>query len=558
MGWEKVLCFVGGGLAVFVYGMTLASDAFQKVAGRRLRIILELLTANRLMGIGAGVALTMATQSSSATTVMLVSLANSGLLQLGQTLGVLLGADIGTTVTVQILAFHISDYALLMIAAGVGVLLLSRYERPKALGQVFMGFGFIFFGMSLMQSGMAPLQQSDWFRSQILALAEHPLRAFLISTLFTGMIHSSAATMAVAMTLASQGLLGDTPEEMMRVALPVVLGANVGTCATALMAGIGTNVEARRVAVAHLLIKTFGALLFFPLAGPFSALVHDLSMRMSPDASAMRLLANMHTAFNIAITLIFVGFTGPLARLILWLVPQRKDDDARRVDLLPLEIVDSEELALRSAKTALERLAGTVLQMFRDSIRVIEKDDLRLLEDVRRADEKVDDAQRQISKYLIGLLRRRELSEKDERQCKKLFIIASELEKIGNILRNSLMNAAYQKISRDIEYSIEGQKEFERMLDTCEKMLQEVVEMIGDGEEETERAARILALRRDVLEQQRLLQGAHIRRLRKGLRDSGQSSWCFLEMISILDAFSYRLASVMQAQLGTDVVDQPY
>ncbi|MFA6092602.1 MAG: Na/Pi cotransporter family protein [Elusimicrobiota bacterium] len=550
MSIEKVLCFTLGGLAVFVYGMSLASEAFQKVAGRRLRVLLELLTSNRFVGVGAGVFLTMCTQSSSATTVMLVSLANSGLLRLAQTLGVLLGADMGTTVTVQIMAFNISDYALLMIAAGVGVWLLSRYERTKALGQVFMGFGFIFFGMSLMQAGVAPLQQCDWFRAQILALADHPLRAFLIATLFTGMVHSSAATMAVAMTLAAQGLLGATPEQALRVSLPVVLGANVGTCATALMAGIGANLEARRVAAAHLLIKLLGALLFLPLAGPFSALVYDISLRLSPEVGTVRLLANMHTAFNIAITVLFVGFTGPLARCVTWILPQRPDKDTRRVSLLPLAIVDSDELALRSVQNAVERLSAVILGMFRDSIRALRNDDLRLLEDIRRADERVDDMQRRIAEYLVGLLRRSELSQKDEAECKRLFSTASELEKLGNIISHSLMNGAYAKISKDVEFSIEGNREFEKMLEHTERLLLSLNSVIARDEGDHAGAAR--ALRSKILEERLASTDMHIRRLRKELRDSVQSSWCFLELTSILDALSYRAASTLHAALGEE------
>ncbi|MBI5245240.1 MAG: Na/Pi cotransporter family protein [Elusimicrobia bacterium] len=552
MAWDKILCFVGGGLGLFMYGMALASEAFQKVAGRRLRILLELLTANRFLGVGAGIFVTVCTQSSSATTVLLVSLANSGLIVLSQSLGVILGADIGTTVTIQIIAFKVMDYGLLMVALGAALQLMSRYERPKNLGQVLMGFGFLFYGISLMQEGMAPLQQSVWFKEQLLLFGAHPMRALLVSALFTALVHSSAATIAVALALASQGLLGSTPESSLTASVPIILGANIGTCATALLSSVGTNTEARRIALAHLLFKVAGAAVFFPLIGPFSRLIFQASTALTPDVGPARLLANAHTVFNLAITVLFIGFTGAFARMIARLVPHRADKDLQRLGLLPLAIAESAEPALRSAETALERMASFMLEMFKDSARVLKKYDARLLEDVRRKDEKLDFMQRRISEYLVALMRREDLGEKGERRCRMLFIAASNLEKIGNLISRSLMDAAYVKLAKDIEFSIEGHKEFEEMLSMQEALLAELLEALGL---DPARAENVRSLRKKILAQKLALESAHIRRLRKGLRDSSESSWCFLEMINILDSISYRAMSVVHAVQGTDLAE---
>ncbi|HAH04985.1 MAG TPA: hypothetical protein DCM05_00445 [Elusimicrobia bacterium] len=550
MAWEKIICFSAGGLALFIYGMALASEAFQKVAGRRLRIILELLTANRFLGVGAGVAVTLCTQSSSATTVLLVGLANSGLLSLAQSLGVILGADIGTTLTIQLIAFKITDYALLMIAIGLGPYLLSRYERPKYAGQTLMAFGLIFYGMALMQDGVSPLRQSEWFRAQLMSFAHHPIKGLLISALFTGIIQSSAATIAVALALGAQGLLGHDPYTSMLAAFPIILGANIGTCATALLSSIGTSVEARRVAVAHLLFKVAGAALFFPLIVPFAKAVYWISTAFSSGVSAERLMANSHTVFNLGITLLFVGFTGQFARFVERLVP-RRGKDSQKLGLLPLSAASSAEPALRSVEGAVERLGAFILEMFRDSERVLKKYDARLLEDVRRKDEKADGMQKEIAEYLVALLRREGLSEKEQRKCRSLFLAAVNLEKIGN-LNGRLMEAAYVKLAKDIEFSIEGHKELEDMLAQQELLLKTLVEILGGQEA---KGGSVRAIRKRILSSKLALEHNHIGRLRKGLRDSSASSWCFLEMISILEAMGHRAMSVLHAVEGTDFLE---
>lgn len=548
MPWDKIVCFVGGGLALFMYGMALASEAFQKVAGRRLRIILELLTSNRLLGVGAGIAVTLCTQSSSATSVLLVGLANSGLIQLAQSLGVILGADIGTTITIQLIAFKVMDYGLLIAALGVPFVLMSRYERPKQFGQALVGVGLIFYGISLMQEGMSPLQQSPWFKREMLSFAAHPVKGFLVSALFTALIHSSAATVAVALVLASQGLLGADTQSSLVASVPIILGANVGTCATALVSSLGTSVEARRVAVAHLLFKVAGAALFFPLIVPFAKFVYWLSAALSPDVSPERLLANTHTVFNVAITVLFVGFTGQFARLVERLVPRRLGKDSQRLGLLPLSAVSSPEPALRSAEGAVERLGEFVLEMFREAERVVKRYDARLLEDVRRKDERADQMQKDIAEYLVALLRSGKLSGEEERKCRSLFLAAVNLEKIGNLV-GRLMEAAYVKLAKDIEFSIEGHKELEEMLALQEQLLRALVEILGGQEA---KAGGVRAIRKRILASKLALEHNHIGRLRKGLRDSSASSWCFLEMISILEAMGHRAMSVLHAVEGTD------
>jgi phosphate:Na+ symporter len=551
MPYSTMVCDLAGGLAVFLYGMSLASEAFQKAAGRRLRILLELLTSNRFLGVGAGVAVTLATQSSSATTVLLVGLANSGLIQLGQSMGVILGADIGTTFTIQLIAFQVTRYGLLMVAAGAAVFLMSRYDRPRQLGEALMGVGFLFFGIQLMQEGMAPFQRSPWFREVLLSSGSSPLQTLIAAAAFTALLHSSAATLAVAIALASYGLFGDTPRESLLVSVPIVLGANIGTCLTAVLSSVGTNVEARRVALVHLLFKVAGAAVVLPFIRPFAWAVCAATLRYWPDAGAARLLANAHTAFNVCITCLFIGFTGPLARLVERLLPVPSRAGEEGLSLIPLRLVESPELALRSAEHAVGRLAAHVLEMYRGGVRAILGEDARLMQDVVRQDERADEIQRKAAGYIVELMRSRPLSEEAQRTCRRLFLLANELEKLGNMISRGLMNAAYVKMAKDVEFSIEGHKEMEAMMEAVGSMLADAVEVVSSGD--PERAAGVRARRKQVLGMKIERQASHLRRLKRGLRDSAESSWCFLEIIGVLDSLSYRMTSVLHAIEGTDV-----
>ncbi|HSC70642.1 MAG TPA: Na/Pi cotransporter family protein, partial [Candidatus Methylomirabilis sp.] len=298
-----------GGMALLLYGMQLVGEGLQQAAGGRMRRILGSITNNRFKGMMVGAFITAVIQSSSATTVMLVGFASSGLMGLPQTIGVILGADIGTTVTVQLIALQIFDYALVLV--GVGFLLIFSCRRKifKYVGQAILGFGFIFFAMKIMSDAMVPLRQSELVKTLLVSLGDQPLLGLIVAATFSALVHSSAATIGLAITLSLQGLLP------LSAAVPVIFGANIGTCATALASSIGTNPEAKRVAMAHTFFKVVGVLIFLPFITPFVRLV-ELTAHDVP-----RQIANAHTLFNVGITAIFLPFSAVLARFISALVP---------------------------------------------------------------------------------------------------------------------------------------------------------------------------------------------------------------------------------------------
>ena len=302
-----------GGLGMFLYGMEMMSDGMKVAAGNKMRSILEKLTSNRLLAVGVGAFVTMVIQSSSATTVMLVSFVNSGLLTFIQGLGVILGSNIGSTITAQIVAFKVTDYALALVAAGALMALFSKKDSTKNIGFVILGFGLLFYGMKVMSDTMKPLRSNPAFNDILISL-ENPFMGILAGAVFTALIQSSSATTGIVITLASGGSI------TLEAGIPLIFGANVGTCITALLAGLNASKEAKRVAIAHVTFNLTGVLLFCFWIPTFSEFISKTSIDIP------RQIANAHTIFNILATVVFIPFTPLVGRLIIKYFPDEKKD----------------------------------------------------------------------------------------------------------------------------------------------------------------------------------------------------------------------------------------
>ena len=301
-----------GGLGMFLYGMEMMSDGMKMTAGDSMRAILEKLTSNRFIAVFIGAFVTMVIQSSSATTVMLVSFVNSGLLNFVQALGVVLGSNIGSTVTAQIVAFKVTDYALLLIAAGSVMALFAKKDTVKHLGFVILGFGLLFYGMKVMSDTMKPLRTDPMFNS-ILTSFENPFLGILAGAIFTALIQSSSATTGIVITLASGGSI------TLEAGIPLILGANIGTCVTAILAGLNASRDAKRVAIGHVTFNIIGVLLFcfwIPYFADFIAQTSD---------NVPRQIANAHTIFNIMATIIFIPFTPFISKTIIRYFPDKEE-----------------------------------------------------------------------------------------------------------------------------------------------------------------------------------------------------------------------------------------
>ena len=375
VAWELLIIGMLGGLALFLYGIRKMSEGMKKTAGNKIRTILAALTRNRFMALFIGAFVTMVIQSSSATTVMLVGFVQAGLLNFMQSLGIILGADIGTTITAQLIAFKVTDYALLMIAIGFGLQLIARDDDLLNIGEIVMGFGILFYGMKLMSDAMQPLRDLPGIIETMKSL-ENPLLGLLIGTAFTALVQSSAASIGVVIVLAHQGLV------TLESGIPIILGANIGTCITAGLASINATREAKRVALAHVLFKVAGVMLFIFWIPAFAELIRNISARFGSDIA--RQIANAHTFFNVSLGIVFLPFINIFSLVIMKILP----DKAEGLSVIPsTEYLDetsfsTPSLAIELARKETSRMAQILGRMLRSIIIPFISDEKMIKKDV--------------------------------------------------------------------------------------------------------------------------------------------------------------------------------
>ena len=466
--WGMLIISLFGGLALFLFGMEQMSEGMKKTAGDKMRSILSALTNNRLIGMTVGAFVTMVIQSSSATTVMLVSFVQAQLMTFVQSLGVILGADIGTTITAQLIAFKLTDYALLMIAVGFAIRMFSRKENSKHIGEVILGFGILFFGMKLMSDAMKPLRTYQPFIDMLRGL-ENPFLGLFVGAVFTALIQSSSAFTGIVIVLAQQGLL------TLDAGIPLILGANIGTCITAGLASIGTSREARRVAIAHVMFKIAGVLLFIFWIPTFAEIIRSISPTSSSvgmdklASETPRQIANAHTIFNVSLAFIFLPFTTFFANIIMKIYPEKKedkgvqpviwhlDDDVISIPALAIDLARSE--ILRMAKI-IGRMLEAVIEPFTTNEPLQDKiyPQLSLVEGIEMREEKLDYLDERIVKYLrkIG---QHELSENQTQELYGLMSIANDIESIGDTIEKNMIPLLAKKDSLNMDFSPEGKEE---------------------------------------------------------------------------------------------------
>ncbi len=453
MNWGGMAMNLLGGLALFLFGMDQMAEALKAVAGERMRVVLASLTRNRIMGALTGAFVTAIIQSSSVTTVLVVGFISAGLMSMAQSIGVILGANIGSTITAQIIAFKVTKGALLMIAVGFGLRFISAHEKIGYYGSMLMGVGLIFFGMSVMSDAMYPLRDYEPFL-HLMTHMENPAVGILIGLLFTALVQSSAATTGIVIVMASQGFITLT------AGIALAFGANIGTCVTALLASIGKPREAVRAALVHVLFNVFGVLIWVGLIPRLAEFVTwftpvhaQLSGTARLAADTPRQIANAHTFFNVANTLIFIGFTAQLARLVEWLVPDKPlEEVVARPRYLDEALLDTPSLALDRVRLEIGRIGDQVREMLRLIMPAILGGDRITLRDIARIDDNVDVLHGHVITYL-GLISRKQLTENQTRDFVNLMAAVNDLENIGDIIETDLVHLGNQRISEGVSIS---------------------------------------------------------------------------------------------------------
>lgn len=511
---------VAGGLAMFLYGLQKMADGLQRMAGRKLTNILNFLTSNTFVGVLSGLVLTVLVQSSSTTTVMLVGFVKAGLLSLEQTIGPILGANIGTTVTAQMISFKLTNLALPAIAIGFLIHLLSKSKKWKLAGESILGFGLLFYGMGVMSSSLGPLKESAYFTETIAQFARHPLLGIAIGAVFTAVIQSSSAATAVIVALAMQDLIS------LESGIALVLGSNIGTCFTALLASIGGGLTAKRVALAHILFNTFGVLLFLLILGPFTYVVSHTATSVS------RQLANAHTLFNMINTLIFLPFVGRFVKLLVWLVPGEEEVVERKVKYLDKSALKYPRVSAELAAKEVNRMAGIAEQMLADARKAFLESDLGAIEKVRQNEDTVDMLQEETIEYMSALLAGNvNLSEVESVRITGMMMVVNDIERMADHA-NNITEFAEMMMEEKLQFSEEAWEQIAKMFDLVQEMMR--LSIVGLNQHDKNAARQIWVLENHVDEMEQNMRRGHMKRMYEGVCIP-RAGIIYVEMVSNLE-----------------------
>jgi phosphate:Na+ symporter len=498
INWFFLAIGLLGGLSLFLYGMERMSDALKNVAGEKMKDILAMLSNNRVMGLITGAIVTAVIQSSSVTTVMLVGFVSANLMSLSQTIGVILGADIGTTITAQIVAFKVTKYALLLLAVGFGMLFISKREKIQQYGYMIMGLGMIFFGMGVMSNAMHPLRTYQPF-IDLMANMSNPILGILVAAIFTALVQSSSASMGVVIVLAMQGLI------TLQAGIALALGANVGTCVTAGLASLGKPREAVRVAMSHVLFKIIGVLIMLPLIGPFAKFVVYISPSPAEGLTGLeaaasvlpRQVANAHTLFNVGIAVLFLPFIAYFARFVFWLVPDKPLAEVAEIQPKYLSdmLLHTPSLALDAVRHEIKRMGKRVDLMNAAIMPALLTGNRQSLQAVREMDEEVDVLYKHIVNYLASISKL-QLNEYQNQTMLKLMGVVNDLEHIGDVIEVKMVDLGNQRIKKGFKISAATQK----VINTLHVVVSDALKaaMRAVVEEDKDFAMRVLSMNEDM------------------------------------------------------------
>lgn len=538
-----------GGLAFFFFGLGSARHGLQLAAGERLRLLLSKLTYNRFFAVGLGALITVILQSSSATTVILVSFAETGLMTLTQAFGVILGADIGTTLVVILLSFKkITHYALFLVAIGIAMERFSKNQRIKYIGSVVLGFGMLFFGMHLMSSAAVPLRNSPVALKAFQFLANNPFWNLVFATVFTGIIQASAATIGLAMALSYSGAL---PFE---ACIPIVLGANVGTCITAGLSCFGMGTAGRRVAVSHVMVKVLGVALVFPFINYIADIINYINEFVSKLAFMSSLatagkIALTHLIFNIFLATFFLPFIGSCVWLVKKIVPEK----AGALEVFGPKYLDSAalgtpSLAFAQAKLEVMRIASIAHDMFSHILNIfrLNVDFDHLVEKIAKADDKIDMLEKHVRFYLAKVSQRN-LTEAQAATQMSLVAIGKEFEDIGDAISRDILNLARKKRKKLARFSDEGWAELTRLHKLTMDAFDLTVSMIMHPHEDI--AKKVSRHDKELSELEQELRQSHLQRLHEMLPETYETSTIHLDLMNQFRLIAGKLVRVTRAAI---------
>ena len=513
-----------GGLGLFLFGMQLMSDGLEKAAGARMRSILEFFTKNRLVGMMVGILFTAVVQSSSATTVMVVSFVNSGLMNLLQASGVILGANIGTTVTGQLIAFNLSDVAPLFVMIGVIMYLFCKKTNVKRIGGVILGFGILFMGLSIMGDAMTSLKNSPQIMKLLQSLTS-PFMAILVGFVITAILQSSSATVGIVILMASQGLLEF-------VICPfLILGCNMGSCVSALLASIGGKKDAKRAAWIHFLFNIIGSFIIFIVLMIGMEPIADAFMRVSGNSPA-RAVANAHTTIKIVEVILLFPFMGWVVKATYRIIPGK---DVSPEDEFELLYIGQDKMMTPSTMTVnavneIEHMGNVARENLKAGMEVLCKPDEDVIQEIYKKEHYINFMNHKITDYLVKASEL-EIPVTDSKMLGALFHVVNDIERIGDHAEN-LADSARTIMAGEAQLSEKAKTQLREMMDMVIKILDYSLDMFTHMNQE--HMQEILDLEEAIDEREKKLQQSHVKRLTKG-KCTPQGGMIFSDTVSGLE-----------------------
>ena len=505
-----------GGLAVFIYGMNLMSESLQKAAGEKMKSILALLTKNRIMGVIAGALVTAVLQSSSATTVMAIGFVSAGLMSLPQAISIIFGANIGTTMTAQIIAFKITDYIYAFIFIGFILTFVCKSERIKSIGQTIFAFGLLFLGIETMGDVMKPLASSPVFTDLIGKVSGIPVLGLLLGTAMTLVVQSSSATIAVLQNFAAQpGADGVTSILGLVGAIPILLGDNIGTTITALLASLGQSRDAKRTAIAHTIFNLSGSLVFIWFVKPYAALIQAISPKGPEVEVISRQIANAHTLFNLTMTVVWVCLLGLMVKIVMWLIPDAKDAKVNPLQpaFLDKKVIGQPTAALKLVAKEVLHCSGMVKNMLKDLAGLSKSEDPSLVGKIKEQGQTLHSLMEAINDYLAELFSAGVLTELQATQTAKLMHVCGDVERMGELAAD-LTDVIAGKMELKYSFSEEAMEDLRKSLNQISKMYGDAMRALEQGE--PEEPEKLIRRREKVMDLDINMRKAHMDRVNKG------------------------------------------
>lgn len=535
MDYEMIVFSVFGGLALFLYGMTLLSEGLQKAAGDKLKSLLEKLTDNKIKGVVLGTLVTMIIQSSSATTVTLVGLINAKIITLAQAVPVIMGANIGTTITAQIIAFKLSALSLPIIAVGAVFFFRAKNERWKSFGTVLIGFGVLFLGLEIMSSEVKNLAKDQGIVHFLASLGKYPLIAVFASLVFTEIIQSSSATTGVIIVMGQTGMID------LQTAICFVLGANMGTTITVCLAAFGTtgsSISAKRSAIVHVLFNVFGSSLFLPFINQFTYIINLTSSEIA------RQIANSHTIFNVCITILFLPFSWVLIKIVTYLIPGNEVSIAKGVKYLDENTLKTPAVALAMAEKEAVRMGKITLSMVESGRKALlekEKDSIMMVKEKEKLVDHLDDE----IELFLQKIDPRYLSKSEESQMNVCLHVITAFERIADHA-NNITELAENRITRKISFSREAADELEMIFEMASDSVDKSIRIIKDCDMDT--AEKIMEIEKKVDTLMISYEQENFDRLTSGKCSSASSS-LYLDTLRNLERITDHTHNIASAEM---------